>query len=207
MLNALKTLILGKTLYFPGCVTKYKLNNIQKNYEAILKTLNIKYITLKNEFCCGLPALNQGYTQDFERLRHENIQLFKKHNIKKIITNCPACAHMFKQEYNIPTQHITELIPEQDPIEDRGEITLHQPCHQKEPPIDLIKSLGFKPTKCLNQCCGTGHIDKESKLSQKIAENLTKEEKKILTTCPLCYKHMKDTNEETQILELSEVIM
>lgn len=220
LISAVKTFFAGKTLYFPGCVTKYKLKEIKENYLDILEELGYKVITLDNEFCCGLPALNNGYNEDFNRLRHENMKLFEKHGISNIITNCPACAYMFKENYNIPTKHITELIPEQDVTEDRGEISYHDPCHLArkcditEQPRKLIKSLGFKIIDNINQgketsCCGTGHIDSDKPLCKKIAEQRLKDfkTKRIITTCPLCYKHLKENNDEKEIIELSEIIM
>lgn len=218
--NGIKTFLAGKTLYFPGCVTKYKLKDIKENYLSILNELGIKVVTLDDEFCCGLPALNKGFNGDFERLRHQNIELFRKHGINKIITNCPACAYMFKEHYNISTQHITEIIPEQDIEEDRGEISYHDPCYLsrkqgiEELPRKLIQSLGFKIKPNHNErketsCCGTGHIDNETSLSKKIAEKRLKDFKtrRVCTTCPLCYKHFKENSEEKEIVELSEVIM
>ncbi|MBS3112607.1 (Fe-S)-binding protein [Candidatus Woesearchaeota archaeon] len=220
LISTVKTLFVGKTLFYPGCVTKYKLKEIKNNYLDILNELGYKVVTLEDELCCGLPALNMGYNEDFERLRHENIKLFEKHHIKNIITNCPACASMFKENYNIPTQHVTEVIPEQDITEDRGEVSYHDPCHlarkcnSTEQPRKLIKSLGFKIKDNLNQgketsCCGTGHIDFDKPLCKQIAEKRLKDfsTRRIITTCPLCYKHLKDGVEENEIIELSEVIM
>ncbi|MFA5141417.1 MAG: (Fe-S)-binding protein [Candidatus Woesearchaeota archaeon] len=216
----IKDYIFGKTLYFPGCVTKYQLEKIKNNYQAILKELGIEFVTLEKEFCCGLPALNKGYVEDFERLRYENIQLFKKNNISKIITNCPACASMFKEHYNIDAKHVTEVIPKQDIKEDRGQVSYHDPCHLARncniinQPRELLESIGFKVVKNNNSgkntlCCGTGHIDVDKPQAKNIAEMRMKDfsTQKVITTCPLCYKHMKNNAEEKEVCELSEVIM
>ncbi len=220
LFGAIKTFFAGKILYFPGCVTKYKLKEIKNNYLNILEELGYDVITLDDEFCCGLPALNKGYTEDFERLRHENIKLFQKHGVSKIITNCPACVHMFKTNYEIPVQHITEVIPEQEIDEDRGEVSYHDPCHlarkcdKTEQPRKLLTSLGFKVKENLNQgketmCCGSGHVDSNNPLKSKIAEHRLKDfrTRRVITTCPMCYKHLKDSAEEKEVIELSEVIM
>jgi Fe-S oxidoreductase len=220
LLKSLKTYILGRTLYFPGCVTKYKLPKIQENYLAILKELGIEVVTLDSVFCCGLPALNKGYVEDFERLRYENMQLFKKNNISRIITNCPACTYMFKEYYEMPVQHVTEVIPEQEVKEDRGEVSYHDPCHLArkcnitEAPRKIIQSIGFKLKENANSrketmCCGTGHIDTDKPCARAIAEMRMKDfsTQKIITTCPLCYKQLKASAEEKEVFELSEVIM
>jgi hypothetical protein len=50
--------------------------------------------------------------------KNSNLKVFKNHGIGKIITNCPACAVVFKKDYpevlgdkwDIEVQHITEII-------------------------------------------------------------------------------------------------
>ncbi len=218
--SAIKTFFTGKTLYFAGCVTKHKLPEIQKNYLAILEQLNIKVVTLDKEFCCGLPALNKGYVEDFEKLRTENMKLFEDNNISKIITNCPACAYMFKENYDIPAAHIIEVIPELAARENKEEVSYHDSCYLArmckitEQPRAILHSLGMQIKENDNSgkdtmCCGTGHIDVDTKLSKKVAETRMRDfnTKKVITCCPLCYKHLKDCAEEKEVKEFSEVVL
>ena len=85
--------ILGSnTLYYPGCLTKALLPEIQKNYEDILHELWIDFIKLSDkEYCCGSPVLRAGMKDAYEKIKEKNIQIFKEHAVGLIITNCPAC--------------------------------------------------------------------------------------------------------------------
>jgi len=91
----------GNTLYYPGCLTKFVAKELKEKYEKILRKIGIDFIELSElEKCCGSPALKAGYLEDFKKLAEENLKIFKDHSVKKIITNCPACAMTFKIEYS-----------------------------------------------------------------------------------------------------------
>ena len=70
-MSFLKNLFGNKNiLYFPGCLTKTVLPDIQKNYEKILNDLGIDFIMLKDEeYCCGSPVLRAGLKKDFEEIK------------------------------------------------------------------------------------------------------------------------------------------
>ena len=99
-MGMLDKLLGGNTLYYPGCMTKFVLKDIESNYEKILRKSGIDFIKLKDlEVCCGSPVLNAGYDNDFKTLAMKNLDVFKKHGIKKIITSCPACYKTFHKDY------------------------------------------------------------------------------------------------------------
>ncbi len=95
------------TLYFPGCKTYFKYKDNFELYKKIFSKIGIKIIEPKGITCCGLPALELGYEQKARKLARENFELLKKNNVKKIITNCPACHKMFTQNYS-------EILPDWD---------------------------------------------------------------------------------------------
>ena len=110
---------IGKnTLYYPGCLSKSAIPEIFENYKQIFNKLGVDFILLPNaEVCCGLPVLNAGYRKDARKLAEKNFELFKQKKIKKIITNCPSCYHMFNNIYpellhdwNIEVEHATVTI-------------------------------------------------------------------------------------------------
>ncbi len=216
-----------KTLYFPGCISQIINKNIQRNYEQILKNLNINYITIPDtELCCGSPVLNAGYLEDFERLMNKNTELFKNFGVKKIITNCPACHKVFSQDYNIEAEHITQTI--WNNIESLKlkefdeEVAYHDPCflgrHSNiyEEPRYILKALGFKIREFdLNRensfCCGAhGNLKAVLPLTAtRIAEARLRQTKakRLITTCPLCYLHLKESALTIKVFELSEVLV
>jgi len=111
----------SNTLYYPGCLTKFVALDLLENYRTILRKLDIDFIELKElEVCCGSPVLKAGYADDFKNLAEKNRAVFKEHSVGKIITNCPACAVMFKKEYpkvlgerwDIEVEHVTQVVSE-----------------------------------------------------------------------------------------------
>jgi heterodisulfide reductase subunit D len=176
---------IGKnTLYYPGCLTKGVLQKEFDNYKKVLNKLGVDYILLSDkEFCCSLPVLNAGYRKQAKKLAEKNLELFKKHNITKIITNCPSCYHTFKEIYptlikkwDIEVEHITitvlkalkrKNIAFNDSKKEREIVTYHDPCHLGrhegiyEEPREVIKLLGgkikeFKYNRKNAMCCGGG---------------------------------------------------
>ncbi|MCK5321280.1 (Fe-S)-binding protein [Candidatus Pacearchaeota archaeon] len=174
----------SNVLYYPGCLTKGVLSKEFENYKEIFNRLGIDFILLsKDESCCGLPILNAGYRKDARKLAKKNFDLFKKHSVTKIITNCPACHYMFKKVYpklvhdwNIKVEHATVTILEalkKRRVKFRGSdverelVNYHDPCYLGrysgiyDEPRKLIELLGGKIVEMrFNRenalCCGAG---------------------------------------------------
>jgi heterodisulfide reductase subunit D len=170
-----------KTLYYPGCLTKGVLKQEFENYKEIFNRLGIDFVLLQDEFCCGLPVLNGGYRKDARKLAKKNLDLFKKHGIKKIITNCPSCYHTFKKIYptiinnwDIEVEHTTISILRQlkkrgirYDDEEKEQVTYHDPCHLGrhsgiyDEPREVVELLGGKLVEMAHNrnnalCCGGG---------------------------------------------------
>ena len=133
----------GNTLYYPGCLTKFVAKDLEENYKKILNKIGIDFIMLKDfEVCCGNPILNAGHEKETKELAEKNFKLFKDRGVKKIITSCPACFHMFNKNYpkliekwDIKVEHITQTISKAvkegkiNPKKLGIDITYHDPCH------------------------------------------------------------------------------
>ncbi len=188
------------------------------------------------EVCCGSPVASSGYTQDAKALADKNLKIFKDHAVKKIITSCPACFRMFSQEYpkivkwDIQVEHVTQTILDalakgKLKLNKANEtITYHDPCHLGryckvyDEPRKILEDLGFKIVEMkFNKenafCCGGGGGLKANypKLSEAVAKDRVQQAKEtgakvLVTTCPLCYLHMKET-EGIEVKELSQLIM
>jgi Fe-S oxidoreductase len=173
----------NNTLYYPGCLTKGVLKKEHENYKEIFNILGVDFIMLPDkEVCCGLPVLNGGYKKDVRQLARKNFELFKKYNIKKIITNCPSCYHMFKdyypkliKEWDISVEHVSVVIlnalrRNSSLNFDNASaeiVTYHDPCHLGryskiyDEPRKVIEMLGgqiieMKHNKETSLCCGGG---------------------------------------------------
>ena len=235
-LNLFKAIFKGNTLYYPGCLTKFVLKDIQANYEEILKREGIDFIKLSDkELCCGSPVKNAGGQKLFKETALKNLKIFKEHSVDRIITNCPACALVLKKDYkkilgkkwNIKVFHMTEIISQKTlkNIKLEGEITYHDSCHLGrglglfEEPREIIKKTGLKIKEMdLNReksyCCGAGGGVKTNnpELSNRIAGdranqiNRTKT-KTLLSACPMCHVQFKQNAKGFKVKELSQILV
>lgn len=232
MFKKIKELLLGKnTLYYPGCLTKFTLKEQFENYKKILNILGIDFITLsENEVCCGSPAHNAGYPIDYRKLAEKNFDIFKQYSVKKIITNCPACYLTFKNykevllNWDIEVEHITQTIKKSlesvNPQIAEQELSLyHTSCHLynsniHEEPLEILRKIGYNIQELTpRMCCGAGAGLKVNNpnLANNIAKEVIKEAKakdikKIISTCPLCFSHLK-LNSDIPVIEFSEAIL
>ena len=232
-----KKLFSRNTLYYPGCLVKSEATDVNENYKEILKKLGIEFLQIDEFVCCGSPVLNAGYANEFENLKEKNIALFDKYGIGTILTPCPACYKMLTQDYNlkregITVKHMTQVLAENlSKIKDifkkeKGtpEITYHDPCHLGrhckiyDEPRKAIMAAGFQLrefSKCKEnaECCGAGSgvranfPETAKKVSQRRLQKC--KTKMLVTTCPLCYLHLKETadgEKKVEVFELSQLM-
>lgn len=228
----------SNTLYYPGCLTKFVGKDILDNYIKIFNKINLDFIMLKDlEVCCGSPIINSGNKKEAKDLATKNYKIFKDHNVGKIITNCPACYHMFSKVYpefvlnwDIEVEHITQTIStaiKENKLNLKNkniEFTYHDPCHlgrysniYKEP-REILNNVGklkeMKFSKNYSFCCGGGSGVKSnfSDLSNSVAKQRINMAKEInvnclVTSCPMCYYNLKDNSKEVSVKEISQMIL
>ena len=171
-------------LYWVGCAGAYdsRNQNIAKTMVSLLKKAEVKFVVLgKKEKCTGDTARRAGDEGLFQELAIENIETFKKYNIKKIITHCPHCFNTFKNEYgefglkDTEVFHHTEILwdlirqgklPMTKEINE--EITYHDSCYlgrhndKYDAPRNILNKVpGLKYIEMENSrergtCCGGG---------------------------------------------------
>lgn len=213
-------MLFGNVLYYPGCLTNFYLKELKESYKKILEKLT-DFIQLPDMQCCGSPVLNAGYEKDFENLKEKNIQVLKKHKVKEIITNCPACFYTFKKIYEIEkegikVEHATTKIIEaikngklRIKKEFKEKVTYHDPCYLGryskiyEEPREILKSIGCEVVemefcKENSYCCGGGGGLQANftKISNEISKERIKQAletgaKALVTSCPQCYIVLK----------------
>jgi Fe-S oxidoreductase len=147
----------------------------------VLKAAGVNFAVLGDaETCCGDPARRAGYEFQFQIMAEQNIEIFKSHDIKEIVTSCPHCYNTIKNEY--PkfggdfkvvhyTQYIADLI-KQGKLKLSGEmnsrLTFHDPCYlgrynkiYQEPrqilkTIPKVKLQEMERSRNTSFCCGGG---------------------------------------------------
>lgn len=217
----------GNTLYYPGCMTKFAAPKLFENYQTILKHMEIDFIMIPEFKCCGSPVINAGYEEDFANLVKENSEIFRQYSVKRIICNCPACANMFNEHYQIKAEHITTVIVRNldrfQKARFNEPVCYHDPCHLARGPLGITQEprkilghLGFELVEMDHNskdtaCCGGGgglHSN-YNELAGKVAKMRINECKagKLITTCPLCYTHLKRNSKGIKVMEFSEVLV
>ena len=235
-MDLFKKFFKGNTLYYPGCLTKFVLEDIQENYKRLLEKEGIEFIMLKEkEFCCGSPIKNAGAAKEFEEIAAKNLKVFKEHGVDRIISNCPSCTAVFKIDYknvlgekwNIEVFHITEILsPKPQKSKDTSEkiVTYHDSCHLGrtmgvyDQPRKLLEKAGCRLAEmklCREKsfCCGGGGGVKSNnpELANLIAGDRVSQAKEtgaeiLATACPMCYANLKENSKNITVKELSEIL-
>src|SRR3982751_187545 len=89
-------------LFWVGCSGSFdqRAQKITRAFAIILDKVGINYAILgKEEMCNGDPARRAGNEFLFQMMAYQNIQLLNGYGIKKIVTACPHCFNILKNEY------------------------------------------------------------------------------------------------------------
>jgi len=172
-------------LFWVGCAGSFdqRAQKITKAFALILSKCEISYAILgKEEMCTGDPPRRAGNEFLFQMMAYQNIQTLNNYGIKKIVTACPHCFNIIKNEYpplggNYEVIHhslfLQQLI-EQGKIKLKDnsslpgkKITYHDSCYLGrandiyEAPRKIIEALNaelieMKRCRSNGLCCGAG---------------------------------------------------
>jgi heterodisulfide reductase subunit D len=199
----------------------YSGKDMVSNVVQILNKIGITPAVLPNEVCCGHDALWSGNEKAFETLAKKNIDMINNSGAKQIITFCPECTSVLKDEYtkfgmDIEVQHITEFVSN---LIEEGKVkfssmesivTYHDPCrlgrHLEvyEPPRRILSEIPdlelkeMESNRAQSICCGTTLWTNCDYVSEAIRVSRLKEAqdtgaKTVITACPKCYIHFSCT--------------
>jgi heterodisulfide reductase subunit D len=91
-----------EVLFWVGCAGSFdqRAQKITKAFAAILDKVKVNYAILgKEEMCTGDPVRRAGNEFIFQMMAYQNIQTLNNYGIKKIVTACPHCFNILKNEY------------------------------------------------------------------------------------------------------------
>src|ERR1700712_3947958 len=89
-------------LFWVGCAGSFdqRAQRITRAFAGILTHLEIRFAILgREEMCTGDPARRAGNEFLFQMMAYQNIQLLNKYAVKRIVTTCPHCFNIIKNEY------------------------------------------------------------------------------------------------------------
>jgi heterodisulfide reductase subunit D len=89
-------------LFWVGCAGAFddRYRKVVRAFVKILTHLDVSYAVLgKEETCTGDPARRAGNEMLYQMQALQVIEIFKMYEVKKIITICPHCYNIFKNEY------------------------------------------------------------------------------------------------------------
>lgn len=89
-------------LFWVGCAGSFdqRAQKITRAFATILQELNINFAILgKEETCTGDPVRRAGNEFMFQMMAYQNIQLLNNYQVRKIVTTCPHCFNVLKNEY------------------------------------------------------------------------------------------------------------
>ncbi|MFO7368996.1 MAG: (Fe-S)-binding protein [Bacteroidales bacterium] len=169
-------------LFWVGCAGAFddRYKKVARAFTKILTHLNVSFAVLgKEETCTGDPARRAGNEMLYQMQALQNIEVFKMYEVQKILTICPHCFNIFKNEYpdlggNCEVIHYTQFL---DTLIHEGKlksnksltdrVTYHDPCYLGrannvyDEPRAVIRSVAgsiteMKRNKSFALCCGAG---------------------------------------------------
>ncbi len=196
-----------EVLFWVGCAGSFdqRAQKITKAFTTILNKVGIKYAILgKEEMCTGDPARRAGNEFMFQMMAYQNIQVLNGYGIKKIVTACPHCFNIIKNEYpelggNYEVIHhatFLQLLIDEGKIKIKEggsfkgkKITYHDSCYLGranniyEAPRKVLEALDvelveMKRCRSNGLCCGAGGAQmfkEEEKGDVRISTERTKE--------------------------------
>jgi heterodisulfide reductase subunit D len=171
-------------LLWVGCAGAFddRYKKVVRAFVKILTHLKVSYAVLgKEESCTGDPARRAGNEMLYQMQALQNIEIFRSYGIRKILTLCPHCYNIFKNEYpdlggNFEVINYLQFLAEQidkgklspDPkVVKSVRITYHDPCYlgranniYREPRAVLkfltTELVEMHRNKSFALCCGAG---------------------------------------------------
>ncbi len=202
-----------------------------------LKKLGVEYSYLyDDEPYCGTLLYDLGLDECLKDYIPKVVDIFRKHNVEKLITVDPHTHHMLKDVYpeysngfNIEVIHYLELLNKHvDELSKLGnpsnrEYVIHDPCTMAryngiiEEPRNIAERLNIKliepkRSKLYTKCCGGpieyAYPDYTDIIARDRVSELSRHSNKIITYCPICLTNfVKHSGEfNTEVYDFGEVL-
>jgi len=223
----------GRVGYFAGCMTLLTPRTLQA-MDRIFRAAGEEVWRADREggVCCGRPLMLAGETDSARRMMECNRELFLKHGITTLVTSCPICLKVFREEYDLEgievlhhSEYILRLLragrlrvqPSQK------QFTYHDPCELGrgsgiyDEPRAVIEAIGtlVEPARSRENapCCGSSVANtvisdqEQLRIARAVADELRATGAgSIITSCPLCKKALARGAGDVPVVDLSEAV-
>ncbi len=222
----------GKVGYFAGCMTLLTprtLTAMEQLFRAAGE--EVWWADREGGVCCGRPLKLAGETDSARKMMQYNTDLFRKHGITTLVTSCPICLKVFREDYALDgievlhhSEYILRLIRSGRLQLKHGttRYTYHDPCELGrgsgiyDEPRAVIEAVGelLEPAETRENalCCGSSVANLAISDSQQvqIARSVTGEleatgAEVIVTACPLCKKALA-RGAQREVKDLAEIV-
>ncbi len=173
-----------EVLFWVGCAGSFddRAQRVTIAFSKLLQKAGVDFAILgQEESCTGDPARRAGNEFLFQMLAQQNVAVLNMYEVKKIVTACPHCFNVIKNEYpelggNYEVVHHTQFLQgllAEGRLKIEGgnfkgkKITYHDSCYLGrandvyEAPRSLLSSLDadlveMKRCRTNGLCCGAG---------------------------------------------------
>ena len=223
----------GQVGYFAGCMTLLTPNtmtSMQRIFEAAHE--KVWWADKDGGVCCGRPLRLTGETDSAQKMVDYNKALFAKHNITTLVTSCPICLRVLREEYNLEgievlhhSEYILRLMRQgrlRVSYSSVEKYTYHDPCELGrgsgiyDQPRAVIEAIGelLEPEHNRKNalCCGSSVANtaicdsQQLTIAKGVAEELDATgADTVVTACPLCKKAIVRGSTKP-VADLSEIV-
>ncbi len=223
----------GRVGYFAGCMTLLTPNTMsamQRIFEAAGE--KVWWADKEGSVCCGRPLKLSGESDSAQKMIDYNKSLFEKHNISTLVTSCPICLRVFREDYDLQgievlhhSEYILRLLQQgrlKVGYSTEQRYTYHDPCELGrgsgiyDQPRAVIEAVGIllepKHNRRDSLCCGSSVANtaindvQQLTIARSVADELEATgAETIVTACPLCKKAIARGTKQ-QVSDLSEII-
>ena len=122
----------GETILFVDCEAAFYRTSVARSVAQLLQSAGVEFGLMREQWCCGGPAAEMGYTDAARQLAEHNVADWRAVGARRIITLDPHDYISFTEDYveyfgeqhDFEILHITELVA--DLLRD-GRLALTQP--------------------------------------------------------------------------------
>jgi Fe-S oxidoreductase len=222
----------GRVGYFAGCMTLLS-PRILGAMESVFAAAgeDVWWADRNGGVCCGRPQKLSGEVDAAREMMHLNETLFRKHGITTLVTSCPICLRVFREDYSLDgievlhhSEYFGRLIASgRISLRNGGErLAWHDPCELGrgcgiyDAPREVVGAVGHlvEPAETRENalCCGssiagsaiTGAATRAMGLAVGRAFEATGAAE-IVTACPLCKKALARAT-AIPVVDIAEVV-